>query len=92
MSRVTQGVSNNTDSVLWKIKNTILVIQGTEFLFFTDEEVKKRCKIAETRTICTAYIFREVVHVNIEKIIEVLISLLAEQEGVTIEYTIEKPE
>ena len=35
--------------------------------------------------------FREVVHVNIEKIMEVLISLLAEQEGVTIEYTIEKP-
>lgn len=34
---------------------------------------------------------REVVHVNIEKIMEVLISLLAEQEGVTIEYTIEKP-
>lgn len=44
-----------------------------------------------TETICTAYIFREVVHVNIEKIMEVLISLLAEQEGVTIEYTIEKP-
>ena len=35
--------------------------------------------------------FREVVHVDIEKIMEVLISLLAEQEGVTIEYTIEKP-
>ena len=34
---------------------------------------------------------REVVHVNIEKIMEVLISLLEEQEGVTIEYTIEKP-
>ena len=34
--------------------------------------------------------FREVVHVNIEKIMEVLISLLAEQEGVTIEYTLEK--
>ena len=34
---------------------------------------------------------REVVHVNIEKIMEVLISLLAEQEGVTIKYTIEKP-
>lgn len=34
---------------------------------------------------------REVVYVNIEKIMEVLISLLAEQEGVTIEYTIEKP-
>ena len=34
--------------------------------------------------------FREVVHVNIEKIMEVLISLLEEQEGVTIEYTIEK--
>ena len=34
--------------------------------------------------------FREVVHVNIEKIMELLISLLAEQEGVTIEYTIEK--
>ena len=45
----------------------------------------------ETRTIRSAYIFREVVHVNIEKIMEVLISLLAEQEGVTIEYTIEKP-
>ena len=35
--------------------------------------------------------FREVVHVNIEKIIEVLINLLAEHDGVTIEYTIEKP-
>ena len=34
---------------------------------------------------------REVVDVNIEKIMEVLISLLAEQEGVKIEYTIEKP-
>ena len=35
--------------------------------------------------------FREVVHVDIEKIMEVLIGLLAEQEEVTIEYTIEKP-
>ncbi len=35
--------------------------------------------------------FREVMRVNIEKIMEVLIGLLAEQEGVKIEYTIEKP-
>lgn len=35
--------------------------------------------------------FREVVHVDIEKIIEILVGLLAEQEKVTIEYTMEKP-